>query len=107
MRKKSLKEHYAGAQVANMINDIMIEKSLDRLENYELDEKQRAEEVALLRRGLECRNNFHGGEVAYNVVQAKKKGYIVGWASASVGAIIGVVGPTAIVAIKEHLANRN
>ena len=100
MAKKSLKEHMAGAEVANYINDIMIDKSIDRLENAELTEKEKAEELSLLKRGLETRSKFAEAKANYRAIKAEKKGYIIGWASATVGAVIGVLAPRAIEHIK-------
>lgn len=103
MAKKSVKEAMAGAQVANSINDIMIEKTFENLEKPELTEQEKANELALLRTGLDNRASFQKAETIYREIQAQKKGYIVGWASATVGAMIGILGPKAFVAIKEHL----
>lgn len=103
MAKKSVKEAMAGAQVANTINDIMIEKTFENLEKPELTEQEKANELALLKKGLDNRTSFQKAEMIYREIQAQKKGYIVGWASATVGAAIGILGPKAFVAIKEHL----
>ena len=104
---KALERARAKAEVANQINDILIKQSLDGIGNKELSDEEKAKHLNNLKESLELREGFNEAAASYRVIKAKKKGYIVGWTSATVGALIGVLGPRAYITIKEHLAKKN
>lgn len=103
MAKESLKEIMAAARVASDLNDTLIDVTLEHLEKPDLTEESRMKELDNLRKGLDNREGFHNAEMDYREIQAEKKGFIIGWASATVGAVVGVIGPKAFEAIKNHL----
>ena len=104
---KALEEARAKAEVANQINNILIKQSLDGIGNKELSDEEKAKHLNNLKAALDLHDEFNEAHASYREIKAKKKGYFVGWTSATVGALIGVLGPRAYIALKEHLANKN
>ncbi|WP_407450047.1 hypothetical protein [Fibrobacter sp.] len=99
MRKAKLKEWHDRADELDMMNDCLIDSTLNALCKDDLSQEDRKLNVDALRRELDCRKNFGKVKAAYKERKAEDRGYWIGVSGCMLGLVICEVLPV----LKKHL----